>query len=90
MNLSINSGLPAGGGLYREYKFYPSHSVNVEIQCGVNRLEMPSSMLSSITDDDAEELFVSAQVVAYQRTFPLHAASGIFFMFRVLIFSVFF
>lgn len=78
MNLTINSGLPAGGGLYREYKFYPSHTVNVEIQCGVNRLEMPSSMLSAMTEDDAEELFVSARVVAYQRTYPLHTATGMF------------
>lgn len=75
MNFDLNAGLPAGGGLYREYKFYPSNSVNVEIQCGVNRLEMPSSLLSSINEDDAEELFVSAHVVAYQRTYPLHEAS---------------
>ena len=84
MNFDLNAGLPAGGGLYREFKFYPSNSVNVEIQCGVNRLEMPSSLLSSINEDDAEELFVSAHVVAYQRTYPLHEASGMWINIKSL------
>ena len=95
MNLNINSGLPAGGGLYREYRFYPSHEVNVEIQCGINRLELPSSMLSSITEDDAEELFVTAFITAYQRSFPLHSSPGLFDllyspMFRFKLFNSFF
>jgi phosphatidylinositol 3-kinase len=57
-----------------EFKFFPSHSIPVEIQCGINRLEMPASALTEISESEATELFVSAHILSHQSLISLHDA----------------
>ena len=69
----LNAGTTAGGGLYREFRFLPSHSAAVELQCGISRLEVPIAALQSMTEKSAE-CFVSAYIMACQGLFSLHEA----------------
>ena len=73
-NQTLNAGVSASGSLYREFKFLSSHSVSVELQCGINRLELPASLLPSFSESDASELFVSAHILSHHRLVSLHEA----------------
>jgi hypothetical protein len=59
----LNAGSTAGGALYREFKFLPSHTVSLDLQCGVSRLEVPVTVLQEMTDI-YEECFVCAHVIS--------------------------
>ena len=68
----LNAGITAGGALYREFRFLPSHSVSVELQCGISRLEVPIAVLETISAI-SEESFACAHVMSSQ----VNIASGL-------------
>lgn len=54
---------------FKEYKWYNSHNVPIEIQCGVSRLEVPLDLKVS-SDDMPQDVYINAQIICNQ--IPLH------------------
>jgi len=70
MSDSSNSSIPlSNDGIFHEYKYAYSHSIQSEVLCGVCRLELPIDMKMD-TDHLAEEIYMTAQIVCNQ--LPLH------------------
>lgn len=68
----MNSDLDSSLNLYqafKEYKWYNSYNVPIEIQCGVSRLEVPLDLKIS-SDDMPQDIYMNAQIICNQ--IPLH------------------
>jgi hypothetical protein len=55
---------------FKEFKWYNTHNIPVEIQCGVCRLELPIDMRVANTDDVPGDIYITAQIISNQ--IPLH------------------
>jgi len=54
---------------FKEYKWYNSYNVPIEIQCGVSRLEVPLDLKVS-SEDMPQDVYINAQIICNQ--IPMH------------------
>ena len=57
-------------GIFHEYKYAYSHSIQSEVLCGICRLELPIDMKLDTNNHIGEEIYMTAQIVCNQ--LPLH------------------
>ena len=66
----INIPLSMNDGIFHEYKYAYSHSIQSEVLCGICRLELPIDMKLDTNNHIGEEIYMTAQIVCNQ--LPLH------------------
>lgn len=54
---------------FKEYKWYNSHTLGIELQCGIMRLELPIDIVVNSTGH-SQEVYVTAQIMCNQ--LPMH------------------